>query len=352
MVNTISGNSGVREAGRSSPEAGGFGNWLTLSTIHLQPEERWSREGEGFVFVFLTAGTARYLISGTIRSLLPGDVLVANARRGTVVWPADGTACTLLTFGARREQLVPLFGGADVSLLQPFMDAFCQPKVYAPAGNVARTSQDILSQLAPPYNLQHRAQLLRIASVVLNEEVNSVRQRRVGFFSPEEHLEQIFQSLTADEIEKEPVERLAERFGCSRRHLNRLFHQYCGFSVNALRMEMRLLRAAALLRDGSMKVIHVAEECGFNHLGLFNGCFKRRFGVSPTQWRLQLAEPHHPLEQLLNGHPACPLRLRGLCAWIEKTAALRHLPHPNAGNGHSEQTHGCSAGSAVPCNPK
>jgi hypothetical protein len=29
----------------------------------------------------------------------------------------------------------------------------------------------------------------------------------------------------------------------------------------------------------------VAEQCGFNHLGLFNTCFKRRFGTSPSQWR-------------------------------------------------------------------
>jgi hypothetical protein len=29
----------------------------------------------------------------------------------------------------------------------------------------------------------------------------------------------------------------------------------------------------------------VAEKCGFNHLGLFNTCFKKRFGTSPGQWR-------------------------------------------------------------------
>jgi len=73
------------------------------------------------------------------------------------------------------------------------------------------------------------------------------------------------------------------------RHLNRLFHQYFGFSVGALRMEMRLLKAVSLLRDVNAKVINVAAQCGFNHLGLFNTCFKRRFGVTPGCWRKQAA---------------------------------------------------------------
>jgi AraC-like DNA-binding protein len=52
-------------------------------------------------------------------------------------------------------------------------------------------------------------------------------------------------------------------------------------------MEIRVLKAASLLRNPDEKVINVAEQCGFNHLGLFNTCFKLRFGVSPGQWRNQ-----------------------------------------------------------------
>ena len=53
----------------------------------------------------------------------------------------------------------------------------------------------------------------------------------------------------------------------------------------ALRMEMRLLKAVSLLVDPDAKIIYVAEKCGFNHLGPFNTCFKKRFGATPSQWR-------------------------------------------------------------------
>src|ERR1019366_4324749 len=95
----------------------------------------------------------------------------------------------------------------------------------------------------------------------------------------------VFEKLSATELVGLSVPELAGKFGCSRRHLNRLFHQHFGISVAALRMEMRLLKAISLLRDPDAKVINVAEQCGFNHLGLFNTCFKRRFGTSPGHWR-------------------------------------------------------------------
>jgi AraC-like DNA-binding protein len=114
------------------------------------------------------------------------------------------------------------------------------------------------------------------------------------------------------------VGEMAQRFSCSRRHLNRLFHQYFGFSVASIRMEMRLLKAVSLLRDPDIKVIDVAERCGFNHLGLFNGCFRRRFNASPGQWRkLTLQSPAEPASDRHHGQDSgCPLQSQGLCPWM------------------------------------
>jgi hypothetical protein len=70
----------------------------------------------------------------------------------------------------------------------------------------------------------------------------------------------------------------------------------------------------SLLRNPDAKVINVAQECGFNHLGLFNTCFKRRFGCSPGQWR-KLATEGSPRGNSGNsGHDQdCPLGRVGLC---------------------------------------
>ena len=136
------------------------------------------------------------------------------------------------------------------------------------------------------------------------------------------------------------VDDLASKFGCSRRHLSLLFHSHFGISVAALRMEIRLLKAISLLRDPEAKVINIAEDCGFNHLGLFNTCFKRRFGANPRQWRKSNMAPPSPEAPKVaangNGHSTCPLKVGGLCPLngAEQPKLNGHL------NGHGEKFSG------------
>ena len=112
---------------------------------------------------------------------------------------------------------------------------------------------------------------------------------------------QVFEELSATELLTLSVGDMAHKFSCSRRHLNRLFHQHFGCSVAALRMEMRLLKALSLLRDPDVKIINVAEQCGFNHLGLFNACFKKRFGNTPGQWRKGASNGENPGSDWMRG---------------------------------------------------
>jgi hypothetical protein len=80
-------------------------------------------------------------------------------------------------------------------------------------------------------------------------------------------------------------------------------------------MEMRLLKAVSLLRDADAKIINVADQCGFNHLGLFNTCFKRRFGMSPGQWRKSKIQSEGASARKLENkaRTKCPLLATGSC---------------------------------------
>jgi AraC-like DNA-binding protein len=134
----------------------------------------------------------------------------------------------------------------------------------------------------------------------------------------EDHMVQVLEQLSSTELLTLSVGDMAHKFSCSRRHLNRLFHQHFGCSVASLRMEMRLLKALTLLRDPAMKIINVAEQCGFNHLGLFNACFKKRFGSTPGQWRKGGSNGGNPIYASDVGNPSCPMHAQGLCPWTPK----------------------------------
>jgi AraC-like DNA-binding protein len=258
------------------------------------------------------------LLKGSAKQCLsPGDVLILYGDVNTVLGcPKDGEFA-FWTFSLRLDHLFPLFAATEISLLQTLIDGFKGYKFYPASSQLAGECHKLVSEISPQFNLDHRGQLLRLAAAILNEEFKTAHGQRVGFVRPEDHIVQVFEKLSADEMLGLSVPKLAERFGCSRRHLNRLFHQYFGFSVAALRMEMRLMKAVSLLRDCDTKVINVAEQCGFNHLGLFNTCFRRRFGTSPGQWRKTASKEREEPKGPNGDQPDCPVRLMGLCPWPE-----------------------------------
>ena len=48
---------------------------------------------------------------------------------------------------------------------------------------------------------------------------------------------------------------------------------------------IRLRRAAALLQEGKLTVNEIAERTGFSSPSYFTKCFKKEFGVLPSEYR-------------------------------------------------------------------
>ncbi len=290
--------------------------FLTLRLVRLKSNEEWISKRDGLSLLFPKTGNGKYVAGSRTHRLSPGDVFVFSEGDGREkLSVASGTEIVFWCFSLRLEHLYPLFAGNEISLLDAVVEELKSPKLFPAPTPLAKQCHRLIEDIPSQLNLDHRSQLLRIAAAILSEEFRMAQHRRIGVQGIEEHTIKVFESLSGDELVGLSVGDLAARFGCSRRHLNRLFHQYFGYSVAALKMEMRLLKAVSLLRDRNMKVIHVAERCGFNHLGLFNTCFRRRFSVSPGQWRKQVAADENPPVPLASNHTECPLHPKGLCPW-------------------------------------
>jgi AraC-like DNA-binding protein len=305
--------------------------YLSLRLNRVKAPVRWTSNGEGLAFIFPSGGAGRYVSVTNTQGLGPGDVLVINDAECGQLCPADAHEIVFWSFAVQLEHLYPLFANEEIRLLQDLQDRFKTSRFYSAATPVAAECHKLLAAAPPQFNLDHRTYLLRIASVVLSLELSNARPQKCGFVRIEDHLKAIFEQLSIDELLSLSVGDLARRFSCSRRHLNRLFHQHFGFSVASFRMEMRLLKAASLLRDPEAKVINVAEQCGFNHLGLFNTCFKRRFGSSPGQWRSQPALVANGRKAVMSADSTCRMRVNGLCPWSGDAENGKPCPMPAPG---------------------
>ena len=327
-------------------------DYLTLRLVRLKGADEWSHQREGLSILFPKSGAGTYHSnsnSTTGQRIGAGDVLVMNGASNFRLAAGSGADLVFWCFSVRLDHLYPLFASLEISLLESVAETFGSPKLFPAALPLAKQCHRLVEDTPPQFNLDHRSQLLRVASVILTEEFKVAHERRTGVMGVEAHLVQVFEQLTAEELLTISVGDLAAKFNCSRRHLNRLFHQYFGFSVAALRMEMRLLKAVSVLRDANAKIINVAEQCGFNHLGLFNTCFKRRFGASPGQWRKSMIQGGNPPSRAVEDNSVCPLHSKGLCP---RTSELNGSQFPAATATSLLQSAGKALGKLPPANAK
>jgi DNA-binding response OmpR family regulator len=80
------------------------------------------------------------------------------------------------------------------------------------------------------------------------------------------------------------VETFVKEMGMSRAQLYRKLHALCGQSVKAFVRIVRLKHAARLLQQPTTTIAEVAYRVGFNNPAYFSECFRKQFGLLPSQY--------------------------------------------------------------------
>lgn len=78
-----------------------------------------------------------------------------------------------------------------------------------------------------------------------------------------------------------PLEEIGRQVGCSPFYLSRTFSKETGQTIPQYLRQLRLERAADLLRSGSFNVTEAATEVGYNSLSHFSQAFHQHFGCCP-----------------------------------------------------------------------
>ncbi len=81
------------------------------------------------------------------------------------------------------------------------------------------------------------------------------------------------------------IEQLADEVGLSASRLAHLFREEVGRSIQSYILERRLMMAAMLIVQTHERISQIAYSVGFGDVSNFNHAFKRRFEMSPRQYR-------------------------------------------------------------------
>ena len=95
--------------------------------------------------------------------------------------------------------------------------------------------------------------------------------------------------IEADLSQDLSLRAIAENLSISAGYLSTLFRQETGKTITDFVNEKRIEHAAVLLRSASLQVQTVAQYCGIPDVNYFSKIFKRYHGVTPREYRKEVA---------------------------------------------------------------
>lgn len=135
--------------------------------------------------------------------------------------------------------------------------------------------------------LWFQAKVMEVAAAFLyrpaaGEELFCQRQHHLN----RERVQKVLAILKENLAQPPGLEELGRRVGCSHFYLSRIFTQEVGKTISVTLRDLRMERAAALLREGKLNVTQVALEVGYSSLSHFSSAFHEVIGCCPGLYPL------------------------------------------------------------------
>ena len=258
------------------------------------------------------------------KSFHPGSVEVCLnlAGNGTVAFNGQEAAFKPLTAGFYRRAEQPLRGsrqaeqrhqfltvgmsfdflrrhlGDFVPSLHPLVREIiagepARSAVMAPTRLTSRQQQLLASLreapvLAAAQKLWYETKALELAAELFflapgEQELFCQRQQRLSA----ERVDKVVALLREKLADPPNLEEIGRAVGCSPFHLSRTFSAATGLTIPQYLRQLRMERAAELLRSGKFNVTEAALEVGYSSLSHFSQAFHETFGCCPGLYPLR-----------------------------------------------------------------
>jgi len=282
---------------------------LNLVEVILHPAGEWTPDGSCWTAAWVADGFGYCLHAGVPREFKPGDAIITGPGSGAILRASQLGQVRIEYFRVVPERLSGVITITESRHLEAIPAA---PRVFyftaaeSLAHKFARlvASPDRESLAVRTALLELWASCASKAMVPLDEPVGSKKNLEAAF-------RQFIGKISEKDLGGTSLADLAAQLNCSERHLSRLFRLEFGMSLREKQTEYSLQRACQLLLDPHAKIRGVAYDTGYRHVGFFNALFKKRFGLTPKEWRQQnlpaelLDSPGNPPAR---AHAACVLK--------------------------------------------
>jgi len=103
--------------------------------------------------------------------------------------------------------------------------------------------------------------------------------------SSDSRLQQLQQWLMKNLQKPITVQQMADYASMSERHFRRVFNEHMRMSPKDYLQQLKLEHARGLLMSSSMQIEQIAHSIGISQADIFRRVFKKRFGLTPSEYR-------------------------------------------------------------------
>ncbi len=223
-------------------------------------------------------------VPGTSGYYAVGDEPLAATRRG-----GDRHQFVTLEFSRDhlQRQLADSEGELDPQVRRAVFPVKEQSVVSMPRAMTTEQRGLVGSLLQPPVpkaaqSLWYQSKALELMAHFLfapkNPELFCMRQKRVA----RDRVQRTKELLARDVVNPPSLETIGQEVGCSPFHLSRIFSREVGLTIPQFLRNLRMERAAELLRSGRYNVTEAATEVGYASLSHFSKAFCETIGCCPA----------------------------------------------------------------------
>ena len=259
---------------------------LGFHEVEVPAGREWQRRLTGWLLVRVTTGSGYWLQDGSHQELATDTLLLlADTMDGCIRASQLGP----LVLQYSRIDPARLTGLVSLGEHRMLKAAAEHPEMAVQILNPDSVPATLLKQLFSKRNADHlhfRLQLLGIFVQCFGDALcGAGKSEPTPSADATERLREILQQMPSADLASLSFGDLVLMMRCTPRHVSRIFRELVGVSFREKQAELRLTRSLDLLLATNSKVVDVAFQSGFQSLSLFNFMFKRRFRMSPGQWR-------------------------------------------------------------------
>ena len=254
------------------------------TVLYQERTGKFSFKGEKHPYwelTYMDVGNMVCTVDGVDYELKKGEMMFFAPMQYHSQWGTGGEPLAFLTVTFEISE-------GDMTLLSD--------RVLSPNSDIHRVMKNILSEYRED-NIYSGGMILTSLMQAIIISLRSLQQERAGetvqsnvsYKTKNEIVERCIQIIDDELKQRITLEMLARRVCVSTSYISKLFRSELGMGVSVFIRERRLERAKELIRTGQYTITQVSDIMGFCSVTYFSTEFKRKFGVTPSDYSRSIA---------------------------------------------------------------